>query len=135
MPGPARESARLLIHVRRGTGRERSGLSPCRTGRWPGVRQSWVTPRHPVVIFPAAGRGGLSRSTATAPRPRRRVQGAFREARQERGIHQHASVHTRRPAWATQVLAAGVNLRRMQVDLGHHSPTPTSALDTPDGQS
>ena len=54
------------------------------------------------------------------------MQGAFREALQDSGSHTHASVHTRRHAWATHVLEAGLNLRLMHVYLGHNSPTTTS---------
>lgn len=119
------ESSRMLIHVRGGKGgNDRYVPLPPRTLE--GLRQSWVTPRHPVLICPAPGRGGSARSTATAPRPRSRVQGAVREARNDSGIRTHASVHTRRHAWATHVLEAGVHLRLMQACRGHHSPTTTS---------
>jgi integrase/recombinase XerD len=129
LKGPAIASARLLLHVRQGKGgNDRDVPWPHRT--LARLRQSWGTPRHPVLIFPAPGRGGHSLSTATAPRPRSRVQGAFREALNDRGIHTQASVPTRRHAWATHVLEAGVNLRRMQADLGHRAPTTTS-VDTP----
>jgi integrase/recombinase XerD len=65
-------------------------------------------------------------STATVPMPRSSVQGAFREALQDSGIHKHASVHTLRHSGATHVLEAGVNRRLMQAYLGHRSPTTTS---------
>jgi len=119
------DSSRMLIHVRRGKGgKDRYVPLPQRTLE--GLRQSWVTPRHPVLIFPAPGRGGISLSTATAPRPRSRVQGAFREALKDSGIRKHASVNTLRHSWAPHVLEAGVNLRLIQAYLGHNSPTTTS---------
>jgi site-specific recombinase XerD len=119
------DSARLLIHVRHGKGgKDRYVPLPPRTLER--LRQYWVTHRHPVFIFPAPGRGGIARSTATAPMPRSRVQGAFREALKDSGLHTHASVHTRRHSWAPHVLEAGVNLRLIQAYLGHSSPTTTS---------
>jgi integrase/recombinase XerD len=122
---PDIDSSRLLIHVRHGQGgNDRYVPWPHRT--LARLRQYWVTHRHPVLIFPAPGRGGNALSTAPAPMPRSSVQGACREALKDSGIHTHASVHTRRHSWATHLLEAGVNLRLMQAYLGHRSPTTTS---------
>jgi integrase/recombinase XerD len=119
------DSSRMLIHVRHGKGgKDRYGPLPPRTLER--RRPYWGTPRPPVLLFPAPGRGGISRATATAPMPRSRVQGAFREALNASGLHQHASVHTLRHSWATPLLEAGVNLRRIHAYLGHRSPPPTS---------
>ena len=119
------DSSRMLIHVRHGKGgKDRYVPLPHRT--LARLRQYWVTHRNPVLIFPAPGRGGISQSTTTTPMPRSSVQGAFREALKDSGIHKHASVHTLRHSWATHLLEAGVNLRLIQVYLGHRSPTTTS---------
>jgi len=58
--------------------------------------------------------------------PKSRLPEACREALKASGVHQLAGVHPRRHAWATQRRDAGVNRRRMQEDLGHHSPTTTA---------
>ena len=122
---PDLESARMLIHVRHGTGGQARYVPvPHRT--LARLRQYGVTHRHPGLIFPAPGRGGNSLSTATAPMPRSSGQGAFRAALKASGIHQQASVHTLRHSWATHVLEAGVNRRLIQASLGHSSPTTTS---------
>ncbi len=42
------------------------------------------------------------------------------------GIQQHATVHTLRHSWATHLLEAGVNLRIIQLWLGHRSPVTTA---------
>jgi integrase/recombinase XerD len=122
---PEIDSARLLLHVRRGKGgQDRYVPLPHRTLER--LRRYWVTHRHPVLIFPAPGRGGIGLSTATDPMPRSSVQSAFREALKDSGLHKHASVHTLRHSWATHLLEAGVNLRLMQEYRGHTSPTTTS---------
>ena len=119
------DSSRMLIHVRHGKGgKDRYVPLPQRTLEL--LRPYGVTHRHPLLIFPAPGRGGISLSSATQPMPRSSVQGAFREALKESGLHKHASVHTLRHSWATHWLAAGVNLRLIQEYLGHSSPTTTS---------
>ena len=122
---PDIDSGRMMIHVRHGKGgKDRYVPLPQRTLDL--LRQYWVTHRNPVWIFPAPGRGGIGLSTATEPMPRSSVQGAFRVALKQSGIHKRASVHTLRHSWATHLLEAGVNLRLIQEYLGHNSPTTTS---------
>lgn len=125
---PDIDSARMLLHVRRGKGaKDRSVPLPHRTLEL--LRQYWSSHRHPVWLFPAPGRGGIHLSTATAPMPRSSIQDAFRAALQESGIHTRASVHPVRHSWATSLLEAGVNLRLIQDYVGHNSPS-TTALYT-----
>jgi integrase/recombinase XerD len=125
---PDLDRARMLVHVRGGNGaKARSVPLPQPTLEW--LRQSWTTPRHPVWIVPAPGRGGLAMPTATAPRPRSRGPGAFRAALTASGIPKRAAGHTLRPSYATPWLDAGVNRRLIQEDWGHNPPT-TPALYT-----
>ena len=119
------DSARRLLHIRHGKGgKDRYVPLPHRTLEL--LRHYWITHRHPVLIFPAPGRGGIHAPTATAPMPKSSVQGAFREALKESGVNKLACVHTLRHSWATHLLEAGVNLRLIQEYLGHSSPTTTS---------
>ena len=119
------DSARMMIHVRRGKGgKDRYVPLPQRTLEL--LREYWITHRHPVLIFPAPGRGRMALPTAAAPMPKSSLQGACREALKESGLHKPASVHTLRHSWATHLLEAGVNLRLIQEYLGHNSPTTTS---------
>lgn len=123
------ESARMLVHVRCGTGaKDREVPLPPRTLAL--LRQDWKTPRHPAWLFPAPGRGGHGLSTATAPMPRHSVQDALRAALAESGSTKRASVHSLRQSYATPLLEAGVNLRLIQEYVGQNSP-PTTALYTP----
>ena len=128
LPVPDIDSARLLVHVRHGTGaKDRSVPLPPRTLEL--LRQYWKTPRHPPWLFPAPGRGGLRMSTASTPMPRTSVQDAFRAALTHSGINKRAAVHTLRPSSATPLLEAGVNLRLIQDSVGHNTPT-TTAIST-----
>jgi integrase/recombinase XerD len=122
---PDIDRARRLLHLRHGKGgKDRYVPLPHRTLEL--LRPYWVTHRHPVLIFPAPGRGGIHAPPATASMPKSSVQGAFREALQESGVNKLACVHTLRHSWATHLLEAGVNLRLIQEYLGHSSPTTTS---------
>jgi len=106
---PAIDRARMLVPVRCGKG-AKDRYVPWPTRPLELLRQSWTTHRQPVWLFPAPGRGGIGMAPASAPMPRSRVQDACRIARKASGLHTRASVHTLRPAWATHLLEAGVNL-------------------------
>ena len=55
----------------------------------------------------------------------RSVQAVFRKAMTKSGINPWATVHTLRHSFATHLLQNGVNLRSIQVMLGHHSSKTT----------
>jgi integrase/recombinase XerD len=122
------DSARMQLLIRAGKGnKDRYVPLPPRTLTL--LRAQWLTHRNPVWLFPAAARAGIDPHTATAPLCDRGVRKAFHAALQTSGVTKAACVHTLRHSWATHLLEAGVNLRTIQIWLGHRSPT-TTALYT-----
>jgi integrase/recombinase XerD len=119
------DSARMFVHVRLGKGgKDRYVPLPQRTLEL--LRLYWNTHRNPVWLFPATGHGGIHEGHATEPTSHTNIQAAFRAALKETGIRKNASVHTLRHSYATHLLEAGVNLRQIQVYLGHNSVQTTS---------
>jgi len=116
---------RMVVHVRHGKG-AKDRYVPLPQGTLPLLRRYWCTHRHAVWLFPARTRAGVPLATATTPMSVSSVQRAFRAALAESGVHKPATVHTLRHCYATHLLEAGVNLRLIQVYLGHSSPQSTA---------
>lgn len=116
---------RGLLHVRCGKGR-RDRYVPLPATTLEKLRSFWRTHRNPVFLFPAPERGAVAMPRASRPMNRTGVQTAFASAVREAGIHKRVSVHTLRHSWATHMLEAGINLRVIQLCLGHRSPETTA---------
>jgi integrase/recombinase XerD len=122
---PDIDAERMLLHIRGGKGnQDRYVPLPGRTLLR--LREQWKAHRHPVLLFPAKGHSGLGASTATQPMCRTTLQRAFRLALQASGVTKPAHIHTLRHSYATHLLEQGENLRQIQVNLGHKSPTVTA---------
>jgi len=121
---PDLDSARMLVHLRGGNGKkDRDSPLPQRTLElW---RPSWVMHRHPVWRFPAGGNGPVQGTPADQPIAASTLHKALRHARQAAGITKRVSVHRLRPAYATHLLEAGVNLRVIHASVGPPSPQTT----------
>jgi len=114
------DSDRLQLHIRNGKGaKDRYVPLPERTLEM--LRQNWTTHRNPEKVFPGPTRMGIPLSKATKAMGVNGVQRALRVAVLESGVQKRATVHTLRHSWATHMLEAGVNLRVIQMCLGHSS--------------
>ena len=120
------DSARMLVHVRRGKGaKDRYVPLPRRTLDL--LRGYWTAHRNPTWIFPTTRPADVfSLAAATRSMEVSSVQRALKAAVVESGLHKPATVHTLRHSYATHLLEAGVNLRIIQAYLGHSSPTSTA---------
>jgi len=118
---PQIDSDRMQLHIHGKGGRDR--YVPLPEGTLLMLRGFWRTHRAPILLFPATTRKGLKHSLETDAGPihRSSLQGAFRRARDKAGIRKKAHIHTLRDSYATHLLEDGVNLRLIQVYLGHSS--------------
>jgi integrase/recombinase XerD len=122
------DSARMQLYIRSGKGnKDRAVPLPEQTLSL--LRAHWLSHRNPIWLFPGRSPNGCERRSATAPMNESALQKAFRRAIQEVGLNKPASVHSLRHSWATHLLERGVNLRLIQLWLGHTSP-PTTAIYT-----
>jgi len=111
------DSERKMVHVVQGKGgKDRYVPLPDHTLML--LRHLWAIHRNPEWMFPA--RNGLDALDESA------IQKSFKAALRESGIHKAASVHTLRHSYATHLLEAGVDLRIIQIYLGHASPATTA---------
>jgi integrase/recombinase XerD len=107
------DSRRMVLHVRDGKGgRERYVMLSRRLLRF--LRAYWkkVRPSGPY-LFPGRGRTGrISRAM---------VHRAFQAAVRDAGLGRRVTTHTLRHSFATHLLECGVDVRVIQVLLGHAS--------------
>ena len=119
------DSQRRMLHICQGKGgKDRYVPMPEACLRM--LRRHWQTHRNPTWLFPAPREDWLNPDRASRPMNESGLQRAFSAAVRQSGIHKKATVHTLRHSFATHLLEAGVNLRIIQLYLGHASPQTTA---------
>lgn len=117
------DSDRRTVHIRLGKGRkDRFVVLPEITLR--ALRDFWRLHRHPRWLFPAPSAD--AQLLAETVMDRSGIQRAFRRAAEDARIRKRISIHSLRHSYATHLVEAGLNLRSVQDQLGHASPTTTA---------
>jgi integrase/recombinase XerD len=114
------DADRMRIHVHRGKG-AKDRYVPLPESTLDILRNYWKLHRNPAWIFPRLGHSGQEGPLATTPMNKGSVQGALRRVLKHLNLKKRISVHTLRHSYATHLLEAGVNIRRIQQYLGHSS--------------
>jgi integrase/recombinase XerD len=106
------DSPRMVIHIRQGKGRQDRDvpLSPTLLDT---LREYWRWKKPKTYLFPGQGR------RADQPINHKIVWFACRHAAERAGLSADVHPHTLRHCFATHLLEAGVDLRTIQVLLGH----------------
>jgi site-specific recombinase XerD len=117
------DSARMLIHIRQGKGRKDRDvmLSPRLLAE---LREYWrsANPKPETYLFPAKG----ARPNADLPMTAKSVWDAVHEAATRAGLEKRVHPHMLRHCFATHLLESGVDLRTIQLLLGHADLKTTS---------
>ena len=111
------DSQRMVIRVDQGKGRRDRYvmLSPRLLDA---LRVYWKTVRPTTWLFPG--------DTSDLPISTHAVESACQKAHRAAGIHKPITPHSMRHAFATHLLEAGTDVRRIQLLLGHRSLATTS---------
>ena len=111
----------MIVHIRDGKGgKDRLLPLPLRTLE--GLRLYWKTHRHPSLLFPNVQMG----AQATGPMDKGGVQKALKKVIADCGITKNISPHSLRHCFATHLLEQGLDLRSLQMLLGHHNLNTTA---------
>ena len=109
------DSTQMIVRVIGKGNKER--ILPMPETLYSALRRFWTTHRHPHWLFP--NRHG------TAPLCEKSLRHAFNEARDSLGISKTITPHSLRHGFATHLLENGVDIRIVQMLLGHASLSST----------
>jgi integrase/recombinase XerD len=111
------DSDRMVIHVRRGKG-SKDRFVPLSTKLLDELRTYWKIARPRPYLFPGAQ---PHRPITTGS-----IRGTCRRTARRTGLNKRVTPHTFRHSFATHLLEAGVDLRTIQMILGHGTLRTTS---------
>ncbi len=125
------KGAEHKLFIRQSKGHQ-DRVVPLPTSLYQELRRYWSFHRHPLLIFPNAGRGDNNSPaslaqrmhSATGPMPCSSLQRLVIVGRKELNLPA-ASVHSLRHSFATHLLEAGAHLHTIQKLLGHKQITST----------
>lgn len=113
------DSQLMQVHVRDGKG-GKDRLIPIPQRTLAALRCYWKIHRHPQLLFPGQGRG------ADSPMDKGGVQKAMKKVLSTCRINKPISPHSLRHCFATHLLEQGLDLRSLQLLLGHASLNTTA---------
>lgn len=116
---PDIQSKRGFLHIHGKGARDRCVPLPPRTLEI--LRTHWRRHRNPVWLFPAPGHSGQGEAKATSPLLATTFRDVLRDAVPKAKVHPQTRPHTFRHCYATHLLEQGVDIRVIQVLLGHTS--------------
>lgn len=119
------DSQRKMLHICQGKG-GKDRYVPLPEACLGMLRRHWQTHRNRTWLFPALREDWLNPDKTSRPMNASGLQRAFSAAVRQSGSHKNATVHTLRHSYATHLLEAGMNLRVIQLYLGHASPATTA---------
>ena len=113
------DSQTMQVHIRHAKGgKDRLVPLPQRTLN--ALRLYWCTHRHPELIFPSKGK------CCDSPMDDQGAQKALKQILRECGIYKRITPHSLRHCFATHLLEQGLDLRSLQILLGHASLNTTA---------
>jgi integrase/recombinase XerD len=115
----------MRLHVRRGKG-DKDRYVPITDPLLGMLRRWWATHRHPRLLFPNPVGSPERIRQARTPMDRGGVQSAMSAAVADARIRLRITVHSLRHCFSTHLLELGVDLRELQVILGHARPETTA---------
>jgi len=113
------DSKRMLIKVTGKGGKQRYTLLSKKL--LPELRQYYKRYRPKILLFPSQRKG--------KPLTYETIRLVYEKARKKAGVNRGAGVHTLRHSFATHLLEAGYDIRKIQVLMGHSRLTTTKSFN------